>query len=79
METQTYIVRSRHLEKPRKKLREEGWVREEGTSPLKSVFDSSQLSGSINLQDGRTTLLSEKKNHGLRCKIRLLCTLGGIL
>ena len=26
------------------------------TSPLKSVFDSSQLSGSINVQDGGTTL-----------------------
>ena len=41
------------------------------TSPLISVFDSSQLSGSINVQDGgKTSFL--KKNHGLRCKIRLL-------
>ena len=41
------------------------------TSPLKSVFDSSQLSGSINVQDGGTTLFL-KTIHGSRSKIRLL-------
>ena len=44
------------------------------TSPLKSVFDSSQLSGSINVQDGGTTLFL-KTIHGSRSKIRLLCKL----
>ena len=44
------------------------------TSPLKSVFDSSQLSGSINIQDGGTTLFL-KTIHGSRSKIRLLCRL----
>ena len=45
------------------------------TSPLKSLFDSSQLSGSINVQDGgRTSFL--KTIHGSRSKIRLLCRLG---
>ena len=44
------------------------------TSPLKSVFDSSQLSGSINVQDGGTTLFL-KTIHGSRSKIRLLCRL----
>ena len=39
-------------EKQRKRLREEGGP---SNSPLKSVFDSSQLSGSINVQDGGTT------------------------
>ena len=46
------------------------------TSPLISVFDSSQLSGSINVQDGgETSFLKKKKSHGSRCKIRLLCRL----
>ena len=41
------------------------------TSPLKSLFDSSQLSGSINVQDGgRTSFL--KTIHGSRSKIRLV-------
>ena len=31
------------------------WFLNPSTSPLKSVFDSSQLSGSINVQDGGTT------------------------
>ena len=44
METQRYIDRARHLEKPRK-----------------SVFDSSQLSGSINVQDGGIMLFPNKK------------------
>ena len=44
------------------------------TSPLKSVFDSSQLSGSNNVQDGGTTLFL-KTIHGSRSKIRLLCRL----
>ena len=44
------------------------------TSPLKSGFDSFQLSGSINVQDGRTTLFM-KTIHGSRSKIRLLCRL----
>ena len=44
------------------------------TSPLKSVFDSCQLSGSINVQDGGTTLFL-KTIHGSRSKIRLLCRL----
>ena len=44
------------------------------TSPLKSVFDPSQLSGSINVQDGGTMLFL-KTIHGLRSKIRLLCRL----
>ena len=49
-ETQTYTDRGRHLEKPR----------ERPTSPLKSVIDSPQLSGSINVQDGRITLFPKK-------------------
>ena len=36
-------------EKQRKRLREEGGP---SNSPLKSVFDSSHLSGSSNVQDG---------------------------
>ena len=44
------------------------------TSPLKLGFDSSQLYGSINVQDGRTTLFM-KTSHGSRSKIRLLCRL----
>ena len=40
--------------------------------PLKSVFDSSQLSGSINVQDGRTTSFL-KTIPGSRSKRRLLC------
>ena len=59
------IDRGRHLEKQRKRLRRRGGGREGGeegrrnpsTSPLKSVFDSSQLSGSINVQDGETITL----------------------
>ena len=45
------------------------------TSPLISVFDSSQLSGSINVQDGGKTSFLKKKSHGSRCRIRLLCRL----
>ena len=45
------------------------------TSPLISVFDSSQHSGSINVQDGGKTSFLKKKSHGSRCKIRLLCRL----
>ena len=100
-ETQSYIDRGRHLEKPRKRLREEGRERGEGagrredeiffvffpplpspscilypsTSPLITVFDSSQLSGSINVQDGGKTSFLKKKSHGSRCRIRLLCRL----
>ena len=44
------------------------------TSPLKTLFDSSQLSGSINVQDGGTTS-SLKTIQGSRSKIRLLCRL----
>jgi len=85
-ETQSYIDRGRHLEKPRKRLREEGRERGKGrggermkcflyfflpspssilypsTSPLISVFDSSQLSGSINVQDGGKTSFLKKKS-----------------
>ena len=39
-----YIDHGGHLEKPRKRVREEGQERGEGTSPLKLVFDSSQFS-----------------------------------
>ena len=46
METQRYIERARHLEKPRK-----------------SVCDPSQLSGSINLQDGEIMLFPNKKKR----------------
>lgn len=67
--TQTYIDRGRHLEKQRKRLRGRG------TSPLKSLFDSSQLSGSINVLDGRTTSFL-KTIHGSRSKTHLLCRLG---
>ena len=62
--TRRYIDRGRHLEKQRKRL----------TSPLKSLFDSSQLSGKINVQDGGTTSFL-KTIHGSRSKIRLLCRL----
>ena len=44
------------------------------TSPLKTLFDSSQLSGSINVQDGGTTSFL-KTIHGSRPKIHLLCRL----
>ena len=44
------------------------------TSPLKSVFDSSQLSGSINVQDGGETSFL-KTIHGSRSKISLFCRL----
>ena len=44
------------------------------TSPLKTLFDSSQLSGSINVQDGGTTSFL-KTIHASRSKIRLLCRL----
>ena len=44
------------------------------TSPLKTLFDSSQLSGSINAQDGGTASVL-KTIHGSRPKIRLLCRL----
>ena len=56
-ETRRYIDRGRHLEKQRKVLREEGVKRGKGgeTSSFKSFFDSSQLSSSINVQDGGTT------------------------
>ena len=56
-ESRRYIDRGRHLEKQRKVLREEGVKRGKGgeASSFKSVFDSSQLSGSINVQDGGTT------------------------
>ena len=67
--TQRYIDRGRHLEKQRKRLRGRG------TSPLKSLFDSSQLSGSINVQDGRTTSFL-KTIHGSCSKTHLLCRLG---
>ena len=67
--TRRYIDRGRHLEKQRKRLRGRG------TSPLKSLFDSSQPSGSINVQDGRTTSFL-KTIHGSCSKIHLLCRLG---
>ena len=44
------------------------------TSPLKTLFDLSQLSGSINVQDGGTTSFL-KTIHGSCPKIRLLCRL----
>ena len=44
------------------------------TSPLKTLFDSSQLSGSIYVQDGGTTSFL-KTIHGSRPKIRLFCRL----
>ena len=69
LKTRRYIDRGRHLEKQRKRLRGRG------TSPLKSLFDSSQLSGSINVQDGRTTSFL-KTIYGSRSKIHLLCRLG---
>ena len=47
-------------------------------SPIKSVFDSSRLSGSIIVQDGITTSFP-KTNHGLRSKILLLCRLASSL
>ena len=72
LKTRRYIDRGRHLEKQRKRLRGRG------TSPLKSLFDSSQPSGSINVQDGRTTSFPPilKTIHGSRSKIHLLCRLG---
>ena len=70
--TRRYIDRGRHLEKQRKRLRGRGGVLNPSTSPLKTLFDSSQLSGSINFQDGETTS-SLKTIHGSRPKIRLLC------
>ena len=69
LKTRRYIDRGRHLEKQRKRLRGRG------TSPLKSLFDSSQLSGSINVQDGRTTSFL-KTIHGSCSKTHLLCRLG---
>ena len=45
------------------------------TSPLKSVFDLSQLSGSINVHDGGTMSFL-KTNHWWHSKIRLFCRLG---
>ena len=48
------------------------------TSPLKSVIDSPQLSGSINVQDGGIALFPPPapppppKKNGSRCEIRLL-------
>ena len=59
------------LKKATKKTKGEG---NPSTSPLKSLFDSSQLSGSINVQDGGTTSFL-KTIHGSRSKIRLLCRL----
>ena len=44
------------------------------TSSFKSVLDSFQLSGSINVQDGGITLFPQK-NNGSRCKICVLCRL----
>ena len=82
LKTRRYIDRGRHLEKQRKRLRGRGGGRGEGrilnpsTSPLKSLFDSSQLSGSINVQDGRTTSFLKTIIHGSRSKIHLLCRLG---
>ena len=72
--TRRYIDRGRHLEKQRKRLRGRGGVLNPSTSPLKTLFDSSQLSGSINFQDGGTTSCL-KTIHGSRPKIRLLCRL----
>ena len=61
METLRNIDHGRHLKK------------QKTNSPLKSVFDSPQLSGSFNVQDDWIALLPKKKNYGSRCKIRLLC------
>ena len=82
--TMRYIDRGRHLEKQRKRLRGGGGffpplsspspILNPSTSPLKTLFDSSQLSGSINVQDGGTTSFL-KTIHGSRPKIRLLCRL----
>ena len=81
--TRRYIDRGRHLEKQRKRLRGRGFfpplpspspILNPSTSPLKTLFDSSQLSGSINVQDGGTTSFL-KTIHGSRPKIRLLCRL----
>ena len=47
----------------------------EGHLSLKITFDSSQPSGSINVQDGRTTSFL-KTIHGSCSKIQLLCRLG---
>ena len=59
-----YIDRGCHLENLRKRVREEGQESGEGTSPLKSVLDLSQFSGStciLTSQDGGITLLLLKK------------------
>ena len=73
--TRRYIDRGRHLEKQRKRLMGRGGgTHLPSTSPLKTLFDSSQLSGSINVQDGGTTSFL-KTIHGSRPKIRLLCRL----
>lgn len=71
-ETRRYIERGRHLEKLRKRLRGEGRrgaflpspfrpsILNPSTSPLKTIFDSSQFSGSINVQAGGITLFPQK-------------------
>ena len=38
------------------------------SSPLKSVFDSAQISGSFNVQDGGMALFPEKKNNDRAAK-----------
>ena len=40
----------------------ESYIDRPSTPPLKSVFDSPQLSGSIKVQDGGITLFPEKKS-----------------
>ena len=47
------------------------------TSPLKSFFDSPQLSVSFNVQHGGRTVSQEY--HRSHCKIRLICRLAFIL
>ena len=42
----------------------ESYIDRPSTPPLKFVFDSPQLSGSIKVQDGGIALFPEKKNHG---------------
>ena len=42
------------------------------SSPLKSVIDSPQLSGSNNVQDGGIALFPPPQKNGSRCEIRLL-------
>ena len=91
-ESQRYIDSGRHLEKLRKRLwgDERGGeiffslpslspasMLNPSTSPLKSVIDSPQLSGSINVQDGGIALFPPPappppKKNGSRCEIRLL-------